>query len=244
MSTIEYSCGHQVSAHSGQGMPMQCACGMGEIVGAKGQFYMDDPVRANLRGAMMNATQLNAVPITSEPKPTEEQLGAPDWTKAHKDATHWDRHMWRFCSEFGYFESTGEFVLLDTHRWGTDRYVERPTGRDGEGLPPVGTECEAVWLEMPDGGDRDFERVIVKGYWEKQVWFCAASGEDFTHLLANVDFLPVRTQAQRERDDLLTSIIEDYRTSFNSPVSTVELNLISEFANYLFEIGMLRSAGE
>ena len=50
----------------------------------------------------------------------------------------------------------------------------------------------------------------------------------------------IRTQAQRERDDLLTSIIEDYRTSFNSPVSTVELNLISEFANYLFEIGMLR----
>jgi len=40
MSTIEYSCGHQVSAHSGQAMPMQCACGEGEIVGAKGRFYM------------------------------------------------------------------------------------------------------------------------------------------------------------------------------------------------------------
>ena len=54
----------------------------------------------------------------------------------------------------------------------------------------------------------------------------------------------IRTQAQRERDDLLTSIIEDYRKSFNSPVSTIEINLISEFSNYLYDAGMLRRAGE
>ena len=69
---------------------------------------------------------------------------------------------------------------------------------DGTGRPPVGTECEAVWLEAPDGGDRDFERVIIKGYWENQVWFCTSHGEDFTHLLANVDFRPIRTDAQPE----------------------------------------------
>ena len=121
--------------------------------------------------------------------------------------------------------------------------VQKPEW-DGTGRPPVGAECEAVWFEAPDGGDRDFERVTIKGYWENQVWFCTVSYMDLVHHAANVDFRPIRTQAQREREELLTSIIEDYRTSFNSPVSTVELNLISEFANYLFEIGMLRSAGE
>ena len=62
---------------------------------------------------------------------------------------------------------------------------------DGTGMPSVGTECGAVWLEMPDGGDWDFELVIIKGYWENQVWFCTADGEDFTQLADSVDFYPI-----------------------------------------------------
>ena len=243
MNTIEYSCGHQVVAHSGQAMPMQCACGMGEIVGAKGRFYIDDPVRANLRGAMMNATQINADPMINEPKPTEEQLGVPDWTKAHKDATHWDSHMWRFCNEFGYFGFRGEFCLLDTHRWGTDRYTPRPVGSDkasdwnGTGLPPVGTKCEV--LDSVNGKWHGIEITSVA----REHLVALFNGEEAL-LKKNCHFRPIRTQAQRERDDLLTSIIEDYRKSLNSPVSTIELNLISEFSSYLYDAGMLRRAGE
>ena len=161
----------------------------------------------------MNATQINADPMINEPKPTEEQLGVPDWTKAHKDATHWDSHMWRFCNEFGYFGFRGEFCLLDTHRWGTDRYTPRPVGSDkasdwnGTGLPPVGTVCEGVWLKMPGVGDRDFEGVIVKGYYKKQVWFCATSGEDITQLTENVYFRPIRNRRE-ELEDLLTRASE------------------------------------
>ena len=158
MSTIEYSCGHQVSAHSGQAMPMQCACGEGEIVGAKGQFYM-----------------------------TAKPLQVDEW--------------------------------------------------NGTGLPPVGTECEAVLLEDPEGGGRDFERVIIKGYWEKQVWFCTAGGEDFTHLLADVDFLPIRTQAQREREEVVETahaIIVDARAG----------STLDDVLQALYDAGMLRRAGE
>jgi len=61
MSTIEYSCGHQVSAHSGQAMPMQCACGVGEIVGARGQFYMSDEMSKKFRKLAMNASPLQAI---------------------------------------------------------------------------------------------------------------------------------------------------------------------------------------
>ena len=171
MSTIEYSCGHQASAHSGQAMPMQCACGEGEIVGARGKFYMSDEMSRSIRDAAMSA------------KP----LQSPEWN-------------------------------------GSDPI-----------MPPVGTECEAEdvdhgWIRVRVIAHDDSEGVAVC----KTVY-----GYDGYSKLR-----PARTQAQRDRDDLLTSIIEDYRKSLNSPVSTIEINLISEFSNYLFEIGMLRRAGE
>jgi len=106
----------------------------------------------------------------------------------------------------------------------------------GTGLPPVGTECEAVWLEMPDGGSRDFERVIIKGYWENQVWFSSESGEDFTHFLAYVDFRPIRTRAQTDRAELIR-------------IATQVLNhddVLTErdAAEALYDAGMLMRAGE
>ena len=108
---------------------------------------------------------------------------------------------------------------------------------DGTGLPPVGTECEVL-----DRVNGKCNRVQITGV-SRDHLVALFNGEEVL-LKKNCQFLPIRTQSQREREDLLTSIIEDYRTSFNSPVSTIEINLISEFANYLFEIGMLRSAGE
>ena len=107
---------------------------------------------------------------------------------------------------------------------------------DGTGRPPVGAECEAVWLEMPDGGDRDFERVIVKGYWEKQVWFCTADGEDLTHLSFNVDFRPIRTWAQTEREELISAATE----ILNQDHVLTE----RDAAEALYDAGMLRGAGE
>ena len=173
MSTIEYSCGHQVSAHSGQAMPMQCACGEGEIVGARGQFYMSDEMSHSIRKAAMDASPLQAI-----------------------------KEEW-----------------------------------DGSGAPPVGTECEVL-----DRVYGNFNRVEITAV-SRDHLVAIFNGEEVL-LKKNCQFRPIRTQAQRERDDLLTSIIEDYRKSLKNPVSTVEINLISEFANYLYDAGMLRRAGE
>ena len=135
-------------------------------------------------------------------------MSNPDWTEAPEGATHWDtrgavwcKHLYFWC--YGRWNHEGAI-----HDLAEDRYTPRPTepattAWDGTGFPPVGTVCEAVWLEVPDGGHRDFEGVIIKGYYKKQVWFCTTSGEDITHLTKNVDFRPIRTQAQREREELI-----------------------------------------
>jgi len=117
---------------------------------------------------------------------------------------------------------------------------DAPEEWDGTGLPPVGTECECWHQGVSDR--KHWVKCDVIGPYGDYV-ICAPNGGGFYGFDAN-ELRQVRTQAQRERDDLLTSIIEDYRKSLNSPVSTIELNLISEFANYLFEIGMLRRVGE
>ena len=130
-------------------------------------------------------------------------MSNPDWTEAPEGATHWDCIADVFCTVDGWWHKN-QYVPVKNNNWGTDRYTPRSaesatTTWNGTGFPPVGTKCEGVWLEVPDGGDRVFEVVIVKGYYKKQVWFCTTSGEDITHLTKNVDFRPIRTQAQIER---------------------------------------------
>ena len=130
-------------------------------------------------------------------------MSKPDWTEAPEGATHYDTLADVFCNVCGWSENFRYHEFFGQDGWGTDRHTPRPVkpataAWDGTGFPPVGTVCEGVWLEMPDGGDRDFEGMIIKGYYKKQVWFCTTSGENITHLTENVDFRPTRTQAQRE----------------------------------------------
>ena len=134
-------------------------------------------------------------------------MSNPDWTKAPVQATHYDCNADVFCTVPGWWQKN-QYVPVENKDWGTDRYTPRPTepaptawptAWNGTGFPPVGTKCEGVWLEVPNGGDRVVEVVIVKGYYKKQVWFCTTSGEDIAHLTKNVDFRPIRNQAQIER---------------------------------------------
>ena len=135
-------------------------------------------------------------------------MSNPDWAEAPEGATHWDTLADVFCNVGGWWENFRYHEFFGQDGWGTDRHTPRPVkpataAWDGTGFPPVGTVCEGVWLEMPDGGDRDFEGMIIKGYYKKQVWFCTTSGENITHLAENVTFRPARTQAQREREGLI-----------------------------------------
>ena len=140
-------------------------------------------------------------------------MSNPDWTEAPDQATHYDCNADVFCTVDGYWSCKGKYYHMPFQTaWGSERYTPRPvesatTAWDGTGLPPVGTKCEGVWLEVPDVDDRDFEGVIVKGYYKKQVWFCATSGEDITQLTENVYFRPIRNQRE-ELEDLLTRASE------------------------------------
>jgi len=139
-------------------------------------------------------------------------MSNPDWTEAPDDATHWDIRGAVWCKHL-YFWCYGRWNYeAEIHDLAEDRYTPRPvepatTIWDGTGLPPVGTKCEGVWSGVPDVDDRDFEGVIVKGYYKKQVWFCATSGEDITQLTENVYFRPIRNQRE-ELEDLLTRASE------------------------------------
>jgi len=102
-----------------------------------------------------------------------------------------------------------------------------------------GTECEVViGAQKPRTvcfvGIKSSGSVVIEN----------VDGEFASYHRSQVIFRPIRTQAQRERDDLLTSIIEDYRKSFDRPMSTIEEEVTSEFSNYLYDAGMLRRAGE
>ena len=153
------------------------------------------------------------------------------WFKFGEDGGPMMWHMrfseWRegLCKESRLVDLIPRLAKADELEW------------NGTDLPPVGTECEYRV------GQERYQVIVIAYAFDEVVVFQKDASPDYTGVQPGYLF-PIRTQAQREREDLLTSIIEDYRTSFNSPVSTVELNLISEFANYLFEIGMLRSAGE
>ena len=101
------------------------------------------------------------------------------------------------------------------------------------GNPPEGTKCEAAWLDSPDGGGRDFEPVMVKAYWKRQVWFCTSFGDDITCLAENVKFRPIRTPEQRERDEVISTahaLLIDIDTD-----RTVEATLAA-----LYDAGMLK----
>lgn len=69
---------------------------------------------------------------------------------------------------------------------------------------------------------------------------CDENGTDQAevYLMSAAEFKDPR--AERERDDLLTVVLEGFRKSRAEPASTPELNLLSEFANYLYHAGMLR----
>lgn len=82
---------------------------------------------------------------------------------------------------------------------------------NGTGLPPVGAECEAVWLEDPDGGSREYEPVFIKGYFGSrsgaQVWFTTREGEDLVVRVGNCSFRPIRSPEEVEQEALKTDLL-------------------------------------
>jgi hypothetical protein len=99
----------------------------------------------------------------------------------------------------------------------SDHVIELP---EAKREPVVGKECEAAWLELPDGGSNDFRRVMIKGYFGDEVWFSKVNGVDrYDEVLrvTNCTFRPIKTQQEKDRE----AFIEDAsRVMFNSDNKT------------------------
>lgn len=77
----------------------------------------------------------------------------------------------------------------------------------GEGLPPVGVECE--WLAS---SDHDWVAVTVLAYDGNDAWLKPSDGSQ-SFVVGNVaGFRPIRTEAERKRDIAIEAILSDMRT--------------------------------
>ena len=128
-------------------------------------------------------------------------MSKPDWTEAPDDATHWDTVRDFFCSYAGYWYKG---VLFDVNYhidWNTDRYIERPTGWDSEGYPPIGWHGQArlggnlTWLEC----------IVLSGH------ALAVGGEgdwtiEFIFEDKAPEFKPLPTKEDQEREAFALSI--------------------------------------
>lgn len=95
---------------------------------------------------------------------------------------------------------------------------------NGEGLPPVGTEC----LVTPHNNLWGFSlcgnyRGKVIAYKAERFWFEVDFGEDIISRTDKVDFKPIRTEAERKRDEFAKSLCDhlDDLTDWDSPVGKV-----------------------
>lgn len=71
---------------------------------------------------------------------------------------------------------------------------------NGEGLPPVGTECEVYDSES------GWEVVFIKYVGNKTVVLDLLDGDEYSFELSTCDFRPVRTEAERKRDQAIDAL--------------------------------------
>lgn len=90
---------------------------------------------------------------------------------------------------------------------------------DGEGLPPVGCTCE---FKTP-AAESGWANCLVMGYYEDLVWITAHfkddddlySGKHLTMGVTLMEFRPLRTKEQREREELAEALSKAaYRMGF------------------------------
>lgn len=92
---------------------------------------------------------------------------------------------------------------------------------NGEGLPPVGCEC----LVTPHNNLWGFSmcgdyRGKVIAYKGERFWFEADFGDDIISRTDKVDFKPIRSEAERKREESISKIQSHAHVDFVAPIST------------------------
>lgn len=132
-----------------------------------------------------------------------------DWSKAPKYATHChvsnQKYPWRLLSHgvyFAWIEREGWMVVAEDE---SHLYVARPSGWSGEGMPPVGTLCEALRIHHGN----DWTKVTILGVGKSRIFWTDDRGEEMSRLISEVQFRPLRTPEQiaaEEREKAIDEI--------------------------------------
>ena len=78
-----------------------------------------------------------------------------------------------------------------------------------DGLPPVGVECEMMYLLPQYERTESFEKVLVKSYYEGQVWFQNTDNLEVVVPLSECEFRPIKSQAEKEREEFALEMCKD-----------------------------------
>ena len=158
-----------------------------------------------------------------------------DWTEAPDDATHWDALGGCFCNEQGWWIDE-KYITRNHLYWGDRHYIPRPvepatTAWDGTGFPPVGTICECLFN---DG----WVKVVVLSVNGDEAWVRRPRGSHIVSKGLGNEFRPIRTQAQREREDAVEKALA---MDCHPREGTLSRH---DFCGALYDAGMLRRVGE
>ena len=180
------------------------------------------------------------------------RVDAEYWSEvAPDDATHMiDRHRfvkWESASEWQlsineedprWVESGNPWSLKEYLRSSGWEIIARPViAWTGTGLPPVGTECEVVI-----GAQKPRTVCFVGIKSSGSVVIETVDGELKSYHRSQVIFRPIRTQAQREREEIIIDALRHVDEPRDDEVHPRQY--LMDALHTLYDAGMLRRAGE
>lgn len=95
--------------------------------------------------------------------------------------------------------------IVDASNWtviAERRPITEPVW-DGEGLPPVGVECEILWND-------DWVKCVVKAYGEEQLIFKAEESREWAGHINNYKFRPIRSPEDVAKDEAISEMVGIY----------------------------------
>ena len=85
---------------------------------------------------------------------------------------------------------------------------------NGEGLPPVGCECELFDSES------GWETVVIKFIGNKTAVVDTEDGEEYSFELSTCDFRPIRSEDEQNREEAITRLqVESQSEHWQAPIS-------------------------
>jgi len=166
-------------------------------------------------------------------------MSKPDWTEAPDQATHYDCSADVFCTVDGYWSCKGKYYHMPFQTaWGSERYTPRPvesatTAWDGTGLPPVGTKCECLFN---DG----WVKVVVLSVNGDEARVRRPRGSHIVSKGLGNEFRPIRTQAQREREEATDFAARAYLSDRLESAPNLSGEQARKIAAFFYDAGMLK----